>query len=1148
MNFTASLRLNSSQFKKGIADVQRSLKSLQSSFLSLAGALGLGLSLNRLGSSLMDTATKMSTAKNVLENVSKEIGEYGENLQWLRKISNEYGQDLVTLINSFAQFRAAAASSNLTLEQMRDVYESLTRAAGAFHMDSKRTNDMMMAVTQMLSKGKVAAEELRRQLGNALPGAFNLMAKAAYNAGIITEDSTAALEKAMKDGRVMAEQVLPAFAKVLNDVTENANFESLQSSINRLKNTWVEIVESGNFEKLYKGIIDGANGVLKFFSEGFWPKILGGISGVASAIMMPKAFKKFMTGARGISAAAQVEFEKIYKSADALDDKLGKMMEPVKGMGFQKGFARWRNSTMQGNYGYYKPTKAQYGILEAAGVDVNEFKKTVAELNDEILKLNQASRAAGAGKLISNKDAKALAEYNAQLKSTLKTAYQTPTAIEKTTTGIKGLNVVFNGLVGVLKKVGAAFKAAFSALAIGAIIGGITYLVGKLVEARQEAKRIAGIADNMVDTVNKAGGENNKTLIQLTRIKKALEGINDETDKNSKERLINEVNNALGLSHEKWLTIDDDIQNKVIPAIDNYIGKIKEAARQQAILASISSATSRVIQLEAENETLRHDDNYGKTRKNYQLTVPGVAPADRVLTPAAQKLQNKIDKNTKEIAELNRGIDRLLGPIGDVGENFEGPLAPWQANIDTVNALYSGKDTVGPGGNDTGTTTDTKATPQKALDDYRKELKKLDNQYKAGSILASDYKKRVEALNQKAFEELSAFGWDDALKGLKNSVDKALAEELRQLATSKLLEGLNDPEEIEKFDRAIADEAESAYNKFKEAWERFLEWRKKKPVLGTVDDEDGYMYSKRKEKNKTYTEYEIHFNEETLQNFKNYVSDLESYIKDLKAAMSEMTDPAEMEGLNRLLAEAVKKLQLAQIAVKDLKTKANIAQLESDIADLKKQGLESIFSSVTNLSGGMDRLYRAYQSVMQINDSTWKSEELENFLTVVNALIQAFEVMKSIISAVSAAEEIYTKIKEKDSMKAIALNQAVAASEVAKATAAGGAAAAGAASATASIPIIGPALAIGAVAAVVAAIIAGMKKFATGGYVGGNSYTGDKQLARVNSGELILNPSQQRNLLNLANGKGSGGGQVEFKIRGADLVGTLKNYDRIKKG
>ena len=168
MNFSASLRLNTKEFRNGISAVQRSLKSLQSSFLSVAGALGLGMSFSRLGSSLMDTATKLSIAKNTLQNVSKEFGEYGESMEWIRKISNQYGQDMLTLTNSFAQFRAAADSSNLSLDQMRFIYEALTRAAGAYHMSADRTNDMMNAVTQMLSKGKVAAEELRRQLNFGL--------------------------------------------------------------------------------------------------------------------------------------------------------------------------------------------------------------------------------------------------------------------------------------------------------------------------------------------------------------------------------------------------------------------------------------------------------------------------------------------------------------------------------------------------------------------------------------------------------------------------------------------------------------------------------------------------------------------------------------------------------------------------------------------------------------------------------------------------------------------------------------------------------------------------------------------------------------------------------------------------------------------
>ena len=39
---------------------------------------------------------------------------------------------------------------------------------------------------------------------------------------------------------------------------------------------------------------------------------------------------------------------------------------------------------------------------------------------------------------------------------------------------------------------------------------------------------------------------------------------------------------------------------------------------------------------------------------------------------------------------------------------------------------------------------------------------------------------------------------------------------------------------------------------------------------------------------------------------------------------------------------------------------------------------------------------------------------------------------------------------------------------------------------------------------------------AENGFVGGNSFTGDRVLARVNSGEAVLNASQQRNFLDLA--------------------------------
>ena len=70
--------------------------------------------------------------------------------------------------------------------------------------------------------------------------------------------------------------------------------------------------------------------------------------------------------------------------------------------------------------------------------------------------------------------------------------------------------------------------------------------------------------------------------------------------------------------------------------------------------------------------------------------------------------------------------------------------------------------------------------------------------------------------------------------------------------------------------------------------------------------------------------------------------------------------------------------------------------------------------------------------------------------------------------------------------------------------------------------------------------------FANGGIVQGTSFTGDRNIIRVNSGEMILNRKQQRNLFNLLNGGGTttpSVGKVEFQISGKSLKGVLRNYD-----
>lgn len=125
--------------------------------------------------------------------------------------------------------------------------------------------------------------------------------------------------------------------------------------------------------------------------------------------------------------------------------------------------------------------------------------------------------------------------------------------------------------------------------------------------------------------------------------------------------------------------------------------------------------------------------------------------------------------------------------------------------------------------------------------------------------------------------------------------------------------------------------------------------------------------------------------------------------------------------------------------------------------------------------------------------------------------------------------------------QAIPAIQTLIGTEAEEATTKAAGAVAGGAKSVASIPYVGAAMAVAA-AASIAAAIAAAPKFASGGVVGGDSFTGDNVLARVNSQEMVLTKEQQ-NILSDRIDAGLNG-RVEFIIRGQQLVGVLNNYNR----
>lgn len=198
-----------------------------------------------------------------LKFTSGSVDEFNTNMGFLTNTADRLGLDLMSTAQAFKQFQGSAKFSNLTADQTRTIFDSVANAGAKMKLSTEQVNGTFLALSQMLSKGKVQSEELRGQLGERLPGAFAIAAKAMGK----TEEE---LGKMLETGQVMANDFLPKFAKELdksfsNDHTER--IESMQASVNRLSTEFDKLFISSNGTSFFQNVTSGLANVLKAINE-----------------------------------------------------------------------------------------------------------------------------------------------------------------------------------------------------------------------------------------------------------------------------------------------------------------------------------------------------------------------------------------------------------------------------------------------------------------------------------------------------------------------------------------------------------------------------------------------------------------------------------------------------------------------------------------------------------------------------------------------------------------------------------------------------------------------------------------------------------------------------------------------------------------
>ncbi len=141
---------------------------------------------------------------------NQDTSRVANELDFLDRNAQRLGISFEILSNQYSKFAVAANAANFTSQATRDIFLSVAEAGRVNKLSVDQLNGVFLALEQMISKGKVSSEELRRQLGDRLAGAFTIFADAI---GV----STAELDEMLRKGEVISDQTnLLKFANELN--------------------------------------------------------------------------------------------------------------------------------------------------------------------------------------------------------------------------------------------------------------------------------------------------------------------------------------------------------------------------------------------------------------------------------------------------------------------------------------------------------------------------------------------------------------------------------------------------------------------------------------------------------------------------------------------------------------------------------------------------------------------------------------------------------------------------------------------------------------------------------------------------------------------------------------------------------------------
>jgi len=236
------------------SDMRRIISTIKSLGVALGVAFGVR-EIAQLSKELFEVGRSAAQTVKAFEEIHGGAEAAQREFEFLREVADRLGQNFWDLTDSYKGFSAAAKESGVAMDEARKIYEATVKASATLGLSSEDTKGALYALQQMISKGAVSMEELRQQLGDRLPGAFGMAAKAMG----MTEREFA---KAVEQGEILAKDLLPRLADYMGNRYSGEVAKAVAAQ-NKFNEAWmdlkVEMANSGFLDSAAEAINDLGN-------------------------------------------------------------------------------------------------------------------------------------------------------------------------------------------------------------------------------------------------------------------------------------------------------------------------------------------------------------------------------------------------------------------------------------------------------------------------------------------------------------------------------------------------------------------------------------------------------------------------------------------------------------------------------------------------------------------------------------------------------------------------------------------------------------------------------------------------------------------------------------------------------------------------